>query len=920
MTTGTEPALLLVGRFLAPQAGRVAASLTRNATYRWRICRSVGRRLDFAFPRRAYRSWLRTITQADLEQPVETGGAALADRLCHYLDERQPSWRERPYRLSESLRLVEATFVAIVTAADEGAGHALSEQWARQRNDEMIAQVLELRTGYGPVHDSDLAVWLLRRSNERRSIRLAAFDIDGSSIQSALDSVADQLPTVAPGAFRALVGSFGSGKSEMAESWHRNCVSRLLSGDATQLPVWLYARQLVGHSLEHTVQEQVGAAAFRTRGVAVVVDGLDEVDGVVAEGIALDARVMVASNHLCAVLATCRDGVLRSSDDDIAAPGLPDEAARSLVQELSGSGHATWDWSAELVETIKRPYFALAAGTMLSTGAVPTGEVGMTAKLVERALGQAKDWETTQSGDKYDSLVKLGVSLTRTLGRSDGLTYRERQVALATRLVTERSEGLLAFSLPVFEQWFAAQAVRSDPRLQDEALADETAFDRWRWAVAIAILGGTPDEADALIERCLGLNPGAGAWVTQQVSFKGDIWSTSDVQQLDPGAAASRLVRATRGWISSLGPLARVFFPVADDQEPFHLGVRTKGNVFDVGWLREPVESDGASALPVNVHMVGPRDEHWWLESSGNRAHGEVWPWTKVRNDIASGMLGLLDGPEVLGRTDGPWHREQRYALARTIMNSRTVFHTPMKRQAIIDMCEKVADQVPDVASSDVRMNGRTFRGAALVDLLTWLRSQTFEHFDRPVPAPDLGFPPSGLVWDFYSPARMVRFCADMLGQACDIYEEMAATMFARFDWSLGRSAFGPFGSIGSVEFGDNRMGPGLNHTELPMELVADYIAQYPDAVVSANGRAAIRLETEGRSETWSLEWMRSADELQDWIARKQLAGPFTHIGSSSSNINCNHERPASLQAATWMWDDMKRLSLGSGTFPQLSR
>jgi hypothetical protein len=32
------------------------------------------------------------------------------------------------------------------------------------------------------------------------------------------------------------------------------------------------------------------------------------------------------------------------------------------------------------------------------------------------------------------------------------------------------------------------------------------------------------------------------------------------------------------------------------------------------------------------------------------------------------------------------------------------------------------------------------------------------------------------------------------------------------------------------------------------------------------------------------------------------------------------YDWPASLQAARWMWNDLKRLNLTSGTFPQLNK
>ena len=87
----------------------------------------------------------------------------------------------------------------------------------------------------------------------------------------------------------------------------------------------------------------------------------------------------------------------------------------------------------------------------------------------------------------YELLLKLAVSLTGSNGASDGLTFREREQAVSTRLVNGVEGGSVAFALPVFEQWFAAQALLASPPTVAETLANPRSFDRWRWAIAIAV-------------------------------------------------------------------------------------------------------------------------------------------------------------------------------------------------------------------------------------------------------------------------------------------------------------------------------------------------------------------------------------------------------------------------------------------------
>jgi hypothetical protein len=316
-----------------------------------------------------------------------------------------------PDRTSLALRMVEATYVAILRVADPALGHQLSEQWAKQRNEEMAAGLVQASRDIGrwTIADRDLAVWLRRRSVERRRIRLAAFDVSEEAVALSMSSVYGLVPAVDPGSFRVLVGPFGAGKSEIAEAWHLRAVDEL--DDDGPVPVWIHARDVAtGGGLDRAVGALLGLGQIASRGVKVVIDGLDEVDGATAEGIAAAARVLVAGSPRSSVLATARRGVLPVTDSDIGVDGLSEEAARSLVTTLSGRRHTTWDWTPQLVETIRRPFFALAAGSLLATGEAPKGQAGLIKQLVERALSVGSSAGTMTSDSLYKLLVKLATS------------------------------------------------------------------------------------------------------------------------------------------------------------------------------------------------------------------------------------------------------------------------------------------------------------------------------------------------------------------------------------------------------------------------------------------------------------------------------------------------------------------------------
>jgi len=925
--TGVETGIVIAGRFLAPHAGKVSIALGKRVIYRRRIDSAVRKKCVFDYPRRRFRKWLKTVTETELSDRVEVAGARLAVRLDEFLA-ADASWSARADRTSLALRMVEATYLAVLKVADPALERQLSEQWAKQRNQEMVAGLVQAARDIGrwTVADSDLAVWLRRRSEERRRIRLAVFDVSAEAVSLSLSAIDGLVPVVPPGSFRVLVGPFGAGKSEIAEAWHQRAVDDLHSDGP--MPVWIHARDVAtGGGVDRAVGALVGQGQVASRGVQVVIDGLDEVDGATAEVLAAAARVLVAGSPKSSVLATARRGVLHVTDSDIDVHGMSEDAARSLVSRFSRSPQTTWDWTPQLVETIRSPFFALAAGSLLATGAAPKGQAGLIKHLVERALRVGSSAGTMTSDSLYELLLKLAVSLTGSNGTSDDLTFRERQQAVSTRLVNGEEGAPVRFSLPIFEQWFAAQALLASPPTVEEALAGPRSFDRWRWAIAIAVMSGNDDQVDDLVEACLHMNPGAGAWVVAQVAQGwGRTVRPGEGMILDPSTSPGRLLRATRTWVDAVGDLAPGVFPVASPADPVKLGVRVRGDRLDRAWSLRPGPVDQVVALPDSVAPFAGQDPEWVGLHAGLPPQGAAWPWETRRDDIAKSILPLLEGNVVLGPDGGVWHHEARYRVARIVTGNRSVLHPPMDRDETIDTLEDtLARAGDDIDSARFVINGKSVEAPQLTDLHSWLKTQTFTHFRRPVPAPDQGFAPSsggGWVRDLFSNEQLVRFTSEVYGNACQAYEEMADSWFSSFGWSLGMNACRPFGVLGKIRSGrSERLGnaPGLEYYEVPMDILIEEIRNRDDLVVSRNGRAAIGLiDADERDEWWDSPnwWTR----LRGWAEEHDMESPFWALGGGSTVIHCGHDRPASLRAAHWMWGDLRRLNLTSGTFPQLNK
>ncbi|GAA1719324.1 hypothetical protein GCM10009745_80380 [Kribbella yunnanensis] len=779
-------------------------------------------------------------------------------------------------------------------------------------------RLADLAGGYAPSGSADMAVWLRRRSVERRRLRLAAFGVDTNDVKVALAGITGMLPDVPSGTMRALVGAFGAGKSEIAEAWHLQTIDDFAASDSVPVPLWLHAREIGTGAVDEIIARQIGAPLLRERGVSAVIDGLDEVDGLAAEGIAVGARVLTAGDARSRVLITTRAGVLPASDDQHAADGLPEAQARSLVAVLAGP-HATWDWTPELVETIRRPFFALAAGTLIAAGEAPRGQAELISKLVESALSRAG--VATGSIELFGILVKLAVALTRSNGTADELSFVERRQALTTRLVASGPRGGVAFVLPIFEQWFAAEALRTNQYSIGDAASSAATFDRWRWAIAVAALDGPVDRSDDFIAACVRLNPGAGAWLIDQIVDRRS-WDAPEEGPIDLEAVSSRLLRAVRAWAGALGPLAGWVLPVQDAESPVRIGTRIVQERVAVGWSKEVPQSDEVAELPVEADWRAHGDE-WRQIAWGLGIPSQHWPWKYLRDMIAASTLPMFNRGHLLGSSGGVWHAERSYLTARVMANTSAIRRPPLARDFVVELAEARLKQ----AEGSVRAGWQTSAGVVdslqIKDLVAWLVQQEVDEVVHPLPAPDIESPETNWVTGLYSHVRLAQFCAEMLGCASAVYEDLCRTLFSKFTWSLVLYASGPFGVIGELyydegftEYGE----PGFEYVVVPLPVLEKYASERSGWVWSENGRSAIRVAFERDS---SESRLRSLGEIRadvsDWIRRSGSASPFATFGLSVSTvIECAHDRPASLTAAGWLCSDLRALGLLRGGVPQL--
>ncbi|MEU0265689.1 hypothetical protein [Nocardioides sp. NPDC006303] len=785
--------------------------------------------------------------------------------------------------------------------------------------------------GSGPEREPnrrECADRLLRASDARRRDRLAPFQIEPAALEPEFAALRGRLPNVAPGEVRVLVGRFGSGKSETAEEWHRQAVTAYGEGRENRIPLWVDA-VTAARQLDNPF---VAEGHDRDDAVLLVVDGLDEVDGSEAERLLRDVRLCVADGNSAAMVTT-RPNVLDPGLDGVDAGLLTEDEARELIERLSDRRHWTYSWPRELLDSVRSPFFALAAARRLGSGDVGRGEADLIRGLVEEALSRASGQSATSEGGLFSLLVHAAASLTDNAGQDDGLNFLERQRLRATRLVTIDG-GQVRFPLPIFEQWFAAQSLL-EPGVEVAArFAGPSSFSRWRWAIAIAILSAQARQIDAILAVGFDRNVGAASWIVQEVS-KHRGWREPSASTIPQAEAERRLLAAVRTWADGLGPASGQLLPVAADGGGVQLGVRSgPGRFLAIGRRVGSFAEDACTVLPNDVHPLVPIDQipaGWWPIQTGVVDSGALWPWSAVQHWVARAVIPMLEGHDVLGPDDGVWACERSWRAARILTGRRGMLHDPIPMD---EVRERVADHIDPLRGAGVNIEtdpvqitieGKVITGFDLVRLGQVATASGPPLLARPVPAPDVRPTDGGAwAWNLYSRPTTVAFCAEMMGLACQAYDEALEGPLRRFGWSLGRGAGGPFGILGITRF----RGTGLRWEDRPvMEYVQVPVAMFEELadhralIRSANGRAAFlpALSDDDASVWWEDTREKAEERIRGEFRLRSECGPFWRMSSASSVIETNHERPASQRAAKWIFDDLKKLGAAEGTSPQLS-
>ncbi|OZD79384.1 hypothetical protein CH273_14280 [Rhodococcus sp. 05-339-2] len=712
-------------------------------------------------------------------------------------------------------------------------------------------------------------------SEQRRRQRRLGAGLEGAQVERSLTqhiAIPTGLQALAAGDSCVLVGPLGSGKSDMAEEWHRASLVTARKDSSAPAPVWLSSGSL-NKTIEDFIVREIGAEALAAQGVDVVVDGLDEHTEDAAT-LLLESRSFVDRWPKSRVALTARAIDKGSPVREVAAPLLEVGHANRLMATVAGQQLPPLN--DQLAEAARRPLFALLIARHASAAEGATG----IPELVDRVVDDVVERE---GFDLYAELRRLAVETIRDGKPIDPARFTTTQIAARIRgssLVT-RTGRTCGFSLATFEQWFAAKAIIEEEVDLDEELTSLETFDQWKYVLAIVLAASEPVRADAVMGKLVRWNPGAAAWVIKETHAGGLARTNPDYNSEDWARIGTRLRFAAEAWMGGLGPLALATTPAqftgTVSLERIALAVDVQAWSLRISWLVR----DELPGRPLDKVISLAGTSPFALDRSiSMRTHaittGPNWVWETMRDHLGADFgdrLGLV---------------ADRVATQ----------HAGVLRDEFNDM---------------VRSKIRSPKGEST--------SPTPSLY----PAPDLP-PYPGAPWGQYSPKTILARAEAVAAAAMRCYLELTALLAPNFGDTLGVRGLMPVEFYGDVHYtasdadDPDSWGPPEPGLAWLMRPISRHGTAPSDCSSIEN---AVSLTLNDKTRTTELRHNR--DELYTWHKKRILDRPAyepfaasfsTHFG----NFDVLGDRPATALALGWLWADLVRLGWVKGMAPRFHR
>lgn len=625
-------------------------------------------------------------------------------------------------------------------------------------------------------------------------IAVAAEFADSSQLGALSTAVAATLPETG---VVVLEGGFGAGKSLAAERQHQQDIAAVRADAQAPIPVHLAAQHIPGNVIDAATRAARALGDPAARGVALVVDGLDEPGPIRGKELLDQALSWAASatGGRWRILVTARPGLEMDAKLRRVMPELAEEEAAALMDRLGGSGLAVRSQSSMVRSVLRRPLFAI-IGAQLQRDheRLPNSPVAFLDALVTRAL---RDVESVQEERAERLLQRLAAACVNTGGlaaAADVGSPGEVRALLGTRLVVRLGDRHLAFALPVLEQYFAGQALLAGGVLTKVVQSVEL-LDRWRYGLAMAIASGGWESVGTVLDPLLRAQPGVAAWAVHEAIPRDVSEGEGPWPDLPANVVSQRLQTTLEAWQRTLSPAGDRIFLYAGWTSPVTVDASLEGNRLGLHILRRDGDHTSGLAIPVAHRWAEPRGIRPMTASAGPiAADYAAWPWQQTLGVLASGLHTLCERKD-FDLTDCDAYTKERLWLAGEGLLGRTSPRfAPIRAD---DVHQALRQRLYSRGSLPVRSSyGRQFT-AWRAELLRideelasgrWADANGMLHHPYAVPGQTDG-PHTHEAWE----AQQFRLRTEqVLTAAVEIYTALVDTWFPHLKHVLGLSSATP--------------------------------------------------------------------------------------------------------------------------------
>jgi hypothetical protein len=717
-----------------------------------------------------------------------------------------------------------------------------------------------------------------------------------------------RLEQALPPSLIVLEGDFGSGKSVTAERIHQADVSTAMTDTAAPLPIYLVAKTVAG-SLSGAVHAAgEGLGDLRRTGLRLMLDGLDEPGPARAVELLEEARALAFTRPNSQVIATARPGLPLQPDERLVYPPLSDDEAAALAERLAPGQWTVWSESDTVRTMLRLPLFLIVAVLRQQAGAeVPRSQ----GAFLEALAAAAIDRTHLRSGEAIlalQSLAQLTASCGGPVAAAELGGDRTVRTVLETRLVV-RAGRALRFALPIVEQYFAARSAL-EIGLARLDLDDLRVLDRWRDPLTLAVTIGSWQQVSALVDTLAQRHPGLASWLLANavpISAAGSV-----VDPPDQAECARRLHRALFQWVTSLGGVGRLLNLTRSGGQLRTIGTYVANDQVYAGLRLDDDSGTDIARLPHGINLFtgkAPDGSRWSPFRFGNPpADFMAWPWQWALDWTSHGLERILRAKTLHLPGTTPYRDERRWQLAKALMRRQGFQHDPLPLDELRRSADSLLSFMTNNSIAIYRQQprgGPIFTREEVTTLIGDLDEGGVSGADgmlhRPYPTPD-NVSVSSHVSSLYADQTLRILVEQVYTNALLIYQDLVATWFPTFAQTLGLACIMPVLFTGRIlPGGDSLDGP-------------EFVYYMEPVPTSEPPRAEIRL-ADTRDDLFGhvggdLQSMREYSlRLRHAIAALHPgAEGWAHLRSADTDLWVWGDRPATVQAYHWLWEDLHKL------------